>query len=65
MDQDKKIAPAAFLLAAVLFFAVALIPLARGKELNATFLPLGVVFLVLGAAVRKKLGEGGPGEPPA
>ncbi|HXG59714.1 MAG TPA: hypothetical protein VNL91_11890 [Thermoanaerobaculia bacterium] len=65
MSKDKKIAPAGFLLAAVLFFAAAFIPLARGGDLNAAFLALGVVFLVLAAAVRKKLGEGGPGGPPA
>jgi hypothetical protein len=43
-----------FMLAAILLLAVAFLPILRGGNLNATFLPLAVVFFILGIAAAKK-----------
>jgi hypothetical protein len=41
-------------IAALLFLAVALLPIARGDNLNATFLALAVVFFILGMAKARR-----------
>ena len=50
-----------FLIAGVLFLIAALGPLLRQEPANATFLALGVVFLVLGYIRRRR---SGPPPPP-
>ena len=52
---ERKIAPLGFLLAGVLFLVAAVVPTFRGQPLNATFLPLGVVFIVLGFIMWRKM----------
>ena len=47
---QKRVVAAAFFLASVLFFVVALLPLGGGRGPNAAFLALGVVFLIIGGA---------------
>jgi hypothetical protein len=51
---QPRIAGWGFMLAALLFALATLIPLARGGDLNATFLVLAIVFFVLGGAVMRK-----------
>jgi hypothetical protein len=51
---ERKIAPAGFLLAGALFVVAAVIPTFRGLPLNAAFLPLGLVFAVLGVVLWRK-----------
>ena len=51
---ERKIAPLGFLLAGVLFLAAAVIPTFRGQPLNAAFLPLGIVFGILGLVTWRK-----------
>ena len=46
----SRLAPFLFILAGLLFEIVAIIPTFRGERMNATFLALGVVFLILGIA---------------
>lgn len=52
---ERRIAPLGFFLAGVLFVVAAVIPTFRGQPLNATFLPLGIVFAVLGLAAWRKV----------
>jgi hypothetical protein len=52
--QRPRFAAIGFIIAAVLFIAVALAPLARGERMNPTFLALGVVFSCLAAVTMKK-----------
>jgi hypothetical protein len=40
--------------AALLFLAAALVPIARGENLNATFLVVAIVFLILGIGKAKR-----------
>ena len=51
---QPKIAGWGFMLTALLFGGAALMPLTRGRELNATFLVLALVFFVLGAGVMRR-----------
>jgi uncharacterized membrane protein len=53
MDR-AKIVLSLFFIAALMFLAVALIPLARGENLNAAFLVLAIVFFVLGVTATRK-----------
>jgi hypothetical protein len=46
----SRLAPFLFILAGALFEIVAIMPRFRGERMNATFLALGVVFLILGIA---------------
>jgi drug/metabolite transporter (DMT)-like permease len=58
---ERKIAPAGFFLAGVLFTVAAVAPTFREQPLNATFLPLGIVFAILGGvAWRKAQGVASP-----
>jgi hypothetical protein len=58
---ERKIAPLGFLLAAVLFVIAALLPVARGRPLNAAFFGVAVIFGVLGGVAWRRSGS----EPPA
>jgi hypothetical protein len=49
-SREKLIAPIGFMLAGVLFLFAAAGPALRGGKMNVAFLPLGIVFLVLGFA---------------
>jgi hypothetical protein len=49
-SREKLIAPIGFMLAGVLFLVAAAAPALRGGKMNVAFLPLGIVFLVLGFA---------------
>ena len=51
---QPRIAGWGFMLAALLFAVAVLIPLTRGREFNATFLVLALVFFVLGAGVMRR-----------
>ena len=51
---ERKIAPVGFFLAGVLFVVAAVIPTFRGQPLNAAFLPLGIVFAILGLVMWRK-----------
>lgn len=51
---ESRIAPAGFLLAGVLFVVAAVLPMFRGQQLNAAFLPLGIVFAILGFVMWRK-----------
>jgi hypothetical protein len=57
--RERLIAPAGFIAAGVLFVIAAVVPLAKGRPLNATFIPLGVVFFILGAAMWRKVKSDG------
>ena len=48
--DPKRFVGLAFVLAAVLSEAAAILPLVRGRPLNVVFLGVGVVFLILGLA---------------
>lgn len=50
-SREKLIAPLGFLLAGVLFLVAAIVPALRGGKMNVAFLPIGVVFLILGFAI--------------
>lgn len=43
-----------FVVAGVLFFVAALLPLLGGGRMNAVFFPVGLVFLILAAAKAKE-----------
>lgn len=58
---ERKIAPVGFLLAGVLFVIAAVIPLLKGKSLNAAFIGVGAMFVVLGAVALNK--SNGPNPP--
>jgi hypothetical protein len=60
---ERMIAPFGFGLAGVLFFIAAVMPALRGESLNAAFLAVGVIFLVLGIGIWRRTSRG-PGEPP-
>ncbi len=60
---ERKIAPAGFFLAGVLFMVAALAPTFRGQPLNAAFLPIGVVFAVLGVVTWRKVQRAGSPPP--
>ena len=57
---ERKIAPAGFFLAGVLFVVAALIPTFRGQPMNAAFLAIGIVFAILGMVTWRKVA----GSPP-
>lgn len=42
-----------FVVAGVLFFVAALLPLLGGGRMNAVFFPVGLVFLILAAMAKK------------
>lgn len=52
--RERLIAPLGFALAGIMFLIAALIPLAKDRPINATFIPLGVVFLILGLGVWRR-----------
>lgn len=58
----EKIADWGMLLAGVLFLAASLLPIFDDRPMNAAFLAIGVVFLILGAARARKRAQGG--DPP-
>lgn len=59
--RERLIAPFGFIAAGLLFWVAALVPLAKGRPLNAAFIPVGVVFFILGAALWKKVkSDSGP-----
>ena len=51
---ERNIAPVGFFLAGVLFVVAAVIPTFRGQQLNAAFLPLGIVFAIFGLVAWRK-----------
>jgi hypothetical protein len=51
---QSRLAGWGFMLAALVFGVAAVIPLARGRDLNATFLVLALVFFVLAAGVMRR-----------
>ena len=53
---QPRIAAWGFAFAGVMFFLAALIPLFLGRSLNAVFLPLGLVFLILAGIFGKSAG---------
>ena len=56
----NKLALPLFLLAAVLFLIVALLPAARGRGVDYTYLVLAIVFFVIGlTTVRHRNGNNG------
>jgi len=57
--RERLIAPAGFIAAGVLFVIAAVVPLAKGRPLNAVFIPVGVVFFILGAALWRKVRSDG------
>lgn len=54
---EKKIVPVSFALSTVLFLFAALKPLIKDQPLNAAFLSLAVVSLVIAIATWRKSGE--------
>ena len=56
---ERRIAPLGFFLAGVLFVVAAVIPTFRGEPFNAAFLPLGIVFGVLGGVMWRKAQSAG------
>ena len=54
-----------FLVAAVLFLVAGLIPLLKGRPVNAVFLSSAVLWLVMGLAARRNAHRGDPGGGPA
>ena len=54
-SRERLIAPFGFIAAGVLFVIAALVPLAKGGALNTVFIPVGVVFFILGAALLRKV----------
>jgi hypothetical protein len=56
---ERNIAPLGFFLAGVLFVVAAVIPTFRGQQLNAAFLPLGIVFAILGFVAWRKAQRAG------
>jgi hypothetical protein len=61
--SERMIAPLGFGLAAVFFFIAAIKPAFQGGSLNAAFLAVGVIFLVLGIGTWRRTSRG-PDEPP-
>lgn len=62
MKNPKRLVALTFILAAALFELAAVLPMIRGRQLNAAFLGVGVVFLVLGLVQLKasKVTHDGP-----
>jgi hypothetical protein len=52
---ERRIAPLGFFLAGVLFIVAAVIPTFRDQPLNAAFIPLGIVFGILGMVTWRKV----------
>lgn len=52
--RERLIAPFGFIAAGVLFVIAAVVPLAKGRPLNVVFIPVGVVFFILGAVLWRK-----------
>lgn len=50
---QPKVAIWGFVVAGLLFMVAAFLPMLRGGSMNAVFFPVGVVFLVLAAAINK------------
>lgn len=57
---ERKIAPLGFLLAAVLFLVAAFLPLARAQPPNVAFLPVAILFGILGGVMWRKSSSGPP-----
>jgi hypothetical protein len=58
---EKKIVPFGFSLAGALFLFAAVVPALEGDPLNAAFLGVGALFLILGIATwRKASQDSGP-----
>ncbi len=53
---QPKIAVWGFVAAGILFMVAAFVPVLRGGTMNAVFFPVGVVFLILAAAINKNRG---------
>lgn len=51
---EKRIVPVSFVLSAMLFVFAALKPVIKGQRLNAAFLAIGVLCLILGIATWRK-----------
>jgi hypothetical protein len=60
---ERKIAPAGFCLAGVLFVVAAFVPTFRGEPFNVVFLPVGIVFGILGIVTWRRVQRAG--SPPA
>jgi hypothetical protein len=59
---EQRLVPAGFALAGVLFLVAAIKPVIKGQTLNAAFLIVGALCLILGIAIaRKSRGGTGPG----
>lgn len=56
---ERMIAPLGLFLAGVLFVVAALMPTFRGEPLNAAFLPLGILFAIVGAVMWRKVQSAG------
>jgi hypothetical protein len=56
--NPKRLVAFTFILAAALFELAAVLPVVKGRPLNAAFLGVGVVFLVLGLAQLKAAKDG-------
>ena len=52
--KGAKLVVWGFILAGLLMISAAILPLLKGGELNAAFLAIGALWLILGAAIRKK-----------
>ncbi|MGH9787199.1 MAG: hypothetical protein ACRD4U_00675 [Candidatus Acidiferrales bacterium] len=52
--RGAKLVVWGFLFAGLLMIAAAIIPVFKGQEVNAAFLAIGALWLILGAAIRKK-----------
>lgn len=51
---ERRIAPVGFFVAGVVFVIAAIVPVFRGEPMNAAFLPLGVVFAILGGVTWRR-----------
>jgi hypothetical protein len=52
--KGAKLVVWGFLLAGLLMVGAAILPVLRGQEVNAAFLAIGAVWLILGAAIVKR-----------
>jgi hypothetical protein len=52
--KGAKVVVWGFILAALLMMGAAILPVLKGGELNAAFLAIGALWLIVGLAVRKK-----------
>ena len=61
---EPKAAARGFMFVGVLFLIVTFIQVARGKDLNAVFLAVALVFFILAAAIANKKPGAGDASPP-